>query len=41
MGKRGRAWMERDFSWDHIGRRMLTAYKWAVDGGDAPEEVRL
>jgi glycosyltransferase involved in cell wall biosynthesis len=40
MGKRGRAWMERDFSWDHIGRRMLAAYQWAVDGGDAPEEVR-
>jgi glycosyltransferase involved in cell wall biosynthesis len=41
MGEAGRAWMLRDFSWDHIGRRMLAAYDWAVRGGEAPPEVRL
>jgi hypothetical protein len=41
MGERGRAWMERDFGWDHIGERMLAAYNWAVSGGEPPAEVRL
>ncbi len=41
MGQRGRAWMQRDFSWDHIGRRMLAAYEWAVAGGAPPSEIVL
>lgn len=27
MGARGRAWMERDFSWDSVARRLVTLYK--------------
>jgi glycosyltransferase involved in cell wall biosynthesis len=41
MGERGRDWMIRDFGWDHIGRRMLAAYTWAVTGGEPPAEARL
>ena len=26
MGMRGREWMQRDFSWDTIGARMLAVY---------------
>ena len=41
MGAKGREWMARDFSWDHIGRRMLAAYEWAAHGGPPPPEARL
>jgi glycosyltransferase involved in cell wall biosynthesis len=27
MGMRGREWMQRDFSWDNVARRMLTLYE--------------
>lgn len=40
MGERGRAWMQRDFSWDRIGRDMLDAYRWIRLGGDRPATVR-
>lgn len=40
MGERGRAWMQRDFSWDRIGRDMLEAYRWIRLGGDRPATVR-
>lgn len=41
MGAKGRAWMQRDFSWDRIGRDMLAAYRWARGAGDRPESIRL
>ena len=41
MGKRGRAWMKRDFSWEGIGQEMERVYLWLRDGGDPPECVRL
>lgn len=41
MGKRGRAWMQRDFSWDEIGRKMYLTYEWMLGGGDSPEWVRI
>ncbi len=40
MGARGRAWMERDFSWPGIGRRMAAVYRWLVEGGAPPPTVR-
>lgn len=40
MGKRGKAWMEHDFVWSGIGRKMLAAYEWLVDGGERPEFVK-
>ena len=36
MGMRGRAWMERDFGWAAIGKKMDAAYRWVVTGGDRP-----
>lgn len=41
LGGRGRAWMQRDFSWDHIATRMVAAYRWVREGGAAPDWVRL
>ncbi len=41
MGARGRAWMERDFSWDSIAVQMVGVYRWLVEGGDPPETVRI
>jgi glycosyltransferase involved in cell wall biosynthesis len=40
MGRRGRAWMERDFAWDSVAERMEAAYRWIVEGGDPPAWVR-
>ncbi len=39
MGKAGRDWMNRDFSWEKIGIRMTMVYRWLLDGGKAPEWV--
>ena len=40
MGMKGRAWMERDFSWTSVGQRMDEAYRWILQGGAQPEFVR-
>ena len=40
MGARGRAWVERDFSWDTIAESMNSAYMWLVNGGSPPSCVR-
>lgn len=39
MGRRGRAWMEREFAWETIGARMRRTYDWLVNGGSAPAWV--
>jgi glycosyltransferase involved in cell wall biosynthesis len=39
MGVRGRAWMQRDFSWDSIAAELLTSYRWLRDGGSRPEWI--
>jgi glycosyltransferase involved in cell wall biosynthesis len=36
MGRRGREWMEREFSWPSVARRMLSVYEWILKGGDVP-----
>lgn len=36
MGRRGRAWMQRDFGWDGIGERMIGVYSWLLSGADRP-----
>ena len=41
MGAKGRAWMERDFSWDRVAGDMLGVYHWLARGGDAPSHVRF
>ena len=39
MGKVGRAWMERDYTWAGVGRKMKDTYRWLVTGGEKPKEV--
>ena len=41
MGERGRAWIQRDFSWDGIGAKMKAAYAWLLGQGDKPDFVRM
>ena len=41
MGERGRAWIQRDFSWDGIGAKMKAAYAWLLGQGEKPEWVRI
>jgi len=36
MGMNGRDWMQRDFSWEEIGRRMHLTYEWLLGGGTPP-----
>ena len=39
MGANGRAWMQRDFSWDAVAQRMTEAYDWTLRGGPKPDHV--
>ena len=39
MGARGRAWIQRDFSWKGIGAQMKAAYAWLLGQGEQPEFV--
>ena len=39
MGSRGRAWMEREFSWAGIGYMLTSAYEWLCHGGTKPDCV--
>lgn len=36
MGQRGRTWMETEYSWNEIGRKMVETYKWICNGGAKP-----
>lgn len=40
MGEKGRSWMERDFAWPGIAERLEAAYRWLLDGGQAPGMIR-
>lgn len=39
MGLRGRSWMERSFSWRHIGELSRDTYAWLLGQGDRPSCV--
>jgi glycosyltransferase involved in cell wall biosynthesis len=41
MGLLGRAWIERDFSWEATASKMSLAYHWLTHGGEKPEWVSL
>jgi glycosyltransferase involved in cell wall biosynthesis len=41
MGARGRSLIERNYSWDQIGRSMTSVYRWLRSGGDRPNCIRL
>jgi glycosyltransferase involved in cell wall biosynthesis len=35
-GARGREWMQREYSWNAVGRMMHETYRWLLGGGDSP-----
>jgi glycosyltransferase involved in cell wall biosynthesis len=41
MAGRGRALVERDYTWIRQGRRLAELYRWIVGGGSPPEFVEL
>jgi glycosyltransferase involved in cell wall biosynthesis len=41
MGRRGRTWMARDFSWPRVAADMLDLYRWLAGAGERPATVRL
>jgi glycosyltransferase involved in cell wall biosynthesis len=41
MGRRGREWMARDFSWDRIARDMLDVYRWLARSAEPPPTIRF
>nr|WP_238147087.1 glycosyltransferase [Rhizorhabdus dicambivorans] len=41
MGVRGRAWIEKDFSWASVAERLERAYDWILGRGDRPDFIKL
>jgi len=41
MGRAGREWMLRDYSWERIGVQLSAVYRWLLEGGETPPCVRL
>lgn len=41
MGRSGREWMLRDFSWESIADQLSGVYRWLLKGGETPPCVRL
>ena len=39
MGRRGRAWMEREYSWDLVAERTIDLYRRVVDRGTGGESA--
>jgi glycosyltransferase involved in cell wall biosynthesis len=39
LGRRGRALVERDYTWDQQGCRLADVYRWIAGGGPVPPEV--
>ena len=37
MGNRGRAWMQKDFSWDSIAKEMIATYQWILTKKNKPK----
>lgn len=40
MGRRGRAWMQRDFGWAGVVERLRAVYHWVARGGARPDCVQ-
>ena len=41
MGRAGREWMLREFSWEQIAGQHAQTYRWLLDKGDRPPWVRV
>lgn len=40
MGSRGRDWMLKDYSWDHVGQEMFMAYQWLTMKTEMPDSIK-
>ena len=40
MGKRGRRLVEERFSWQSVGQKMASAYRWVLEGEGRPDFIR-
>jgi glycosyltransferase involved in cell wall biosynthesis len=40
MGRRGRALVEEQYSWEGVAAQMREAYRWLLDGGHPPDWIR-
>jgi glycosyltransferase involved in cell wall biosynthesis len=41
LGRKGRALVERDYTWEQQAQRLVTVYRWLAGGGPVPAEVLL
>jgi glycosyltransferase involved in cell wall biosynthesis len=41
MGERGRTWIENDFGWRSISKKMLQVYLWMIDPGQNSDVLRF
>jgi glycosyltransferase involved in cell wall biosynthesis len=41
LGCKGRALIERDYTWEQQARRLANAYRWLSGGGPTPDEVTI
>jgi glycosyltransferase involved in cell wall biosynthesis len=41
MGMKGKQWMARDFSWEHLAAQMIEVCEWTLNGGTPPNCVVL
>jgi glycosyltransferase involved in cell wall biosynthesis len=41
LGQKGRALVERDYTWQQQGQRLANVYRWIAGGGTVPAEVIL
>jgi glycosyltransferase involved in cell wall biosynthesis len=41
MGAKGKEWMRRDFSWQHLARQMIEVCEWTLGGGPVPGCVAI
>lgn len=40
-GKKGRLWMKKEYSWEHIANKMIKSYQWLISKKNKPEWVHL
>jgi len=41
MGKNGREWMIRDYSWETIGKKMIDFYNWLLNNNNSPDFIKF
>ncbi|HUN84359.1 MAG TPA: glycosyltransferase [Terracidiphilus sp.] len=41
IGRAGRDWMIRDYSWERVGSQLWMGYRWLLEGGEKPAWIEL